>query len=136
MTTLSLLVGEYGRGRRNENFAFELHKYFRQEFLANNFVRSSNCAWLSNLGCSRNENKLRIVARVRKGKKHDYPWPDDIDPHNSAGALTYLSSFKPLAEKPKPVTLDFEKPLVDLEKKIIEVFFFFCLYIFHNCNLM
>lgn len=79
MPTLSLLVGEYGRGRRNGNFAFELHKYFRQEFLANNFVRSSNCAWLSNLGCSRNENKLRIVARVRKGKKHDYPWPDDID---------------------------------------------------------
>ncbi|KAL8114199.1 hypothetical protein AgCh_021164 [Apium graveolens] len=121
MTTLSLLVGKYGRGRRNENFAFELRKYFGQEFVANELVTSSNCVWLRYLGCSRNGNRLRIAAAIRKGKKHDYPWPDNIDPHSTAGALTYLSSFKPLAEKPKPVTLDFEKPLVDLETKIIEI---------------
>lgn len=121
MTTLSLLVGKYVRWRSNENFAFELRKYFLQEFLANDLVTSSNCVWLRYLGCSRNGNRLRIVAAIRKGKKHDYPWPDNIDPLSTTGALTYLSSFKPLPEKPKPVTLDFEKPLVDLEKKIIEV---------------
>lgn len=148
MTTLSLVVGKYGRGRNNETFAFELRKYFCHEFLANDLVRSSNCVWLRYLGCSRNGNRLRIVAAIRKGKKHDYPCPDDIDPHSTAEALTYLSSFKPLAEKPKPVTLDFEKPLVDLEKKIIEVtyeFLFFTwqkkktflcsFYTCHDCNL-
>lgn len=76
---------------------------------------------MRDLGGSRNGHKMRILANVRKGKKHDYPWPDDIDPLSSTGALTYLSSFKPLSEKPKPVTLAFEKPLVDLEKKIIEI---------------
>jgi acetyl-CoA carboxylase carboxyl transferase subunit alpha len=40
------------------------------------------------------------------------------------GILTHLSHFKPLKEKPKPVTLDFEKPLVALEKKIIDVIHF------------
>ncbi|CAJ1818603.1 unnamed protein product [Sphenostylis stenocarpa] len=52
---------------------------------------------------------------------HDYPWPDNMDPNISSGHLTYLSRFKPLAEKPKPVTLDFEKPLMDLEKKVMEI---------------
>lgn len=139
MTTLSLLIGKHGRGRSSENFGYR--------FLANDLVTSSNCVWLRYLGSSRNGNRLRIVAAIRKGKKHDYPWPDDIDPHSTAGALTYLSSFKPLAEKPKPVTLDFEKPLVDLEKKIIEVtsvFLFFTwqkkitfpvFHFYHNCNL-
>lgn len=62
-----------------------------------------------------------IMGRIRKGKKHEYPWPDDVDPNLKTGHLSYLSHFKPLTEKPKPVTLPFEKPLVDLEKKIIDV---------------
>lgn len=62
-----------------------------------------------------------ITARMRKVKKHDYPWPDDADPNVEGGLLTHLSHFKPLKGKPKPVTLDFERPLVDLEKKIIDV---------------
>ncbi|XP_073012524.1 acetyl-coenzyme A carboxylase carboxyl transferase subunit alpha, chloroplastic [Typha latifolia] len=64
---------------------------------------------------------FRIVAKIKKGQKHEYPWPDDIDPNLKSGHLNYLSHFKPLTEKPKPVTLAFEKPLVDLEKKIIDV---------------
>ncbi|KAK1373145.1 Acetyl-CoA carboxytransferase [Heracleum sosnowskyi] len=62
-----------------------------------------------------------IVAKVRKVKKHDYPWPDNADENVKGGVLSHLSPFKPLKEKPKPVTLDFEKPLMDLQKKIIDV---------------
>ncbi|GJV72676.1 acetyl-coenzyme A carboxylase carboxyl transferase subunit alpha, chloroplastic [Tanacetum coccineum] len=64
---------------------------------------------------------LSIVAKVRKVKKHDYPWPQDPDPNVKGGVLSHLSHFKPLNEKPKPVTLEFEKPLMDLQKKIIDV---------------
>ncbi|EOY07304.1 hypothetical protein QUC31_011414 [Theobroma cacao] len=62
-----------------------------------------------------------VAAKMRKVKKHEYPWPADPDPNVKGGVLTHLSPFKPLKEKQKPVTLDFEKPLVALEKKIIDV---------------
>ncbi|KAK9073050.1 hypothetical protein SSX86_007372 [Deinandra increscens subsp. villosa] len=64
---------------------------------------------------------LNIIAKVRKVKKHEYPWPQDPDPNVKGGVLSHLSPFKPLKEKPKPVTLEFEKPLMDLQKKIIDV---------------
>lgn len=66
---------------------------------------------------------LSVSAKLRKWKKHEYPWPDDADPNVKGGVLTHLSHFKPLKEneKQKPVTLEFEKPLVLLEKKIIDV---------------
>lgn len=69
----------------------------------------------------RRDVSVKVVAKIRKGKKHEYPWPDEIDPNSKAGPLSYLSHFKPLKEKPKPVTLPFEKPLMDLQKKIIDV---------------
>ncbi|CAJ1803374.1 unnamed protein product [Sphenostylis stenocarpa] len=62
-----------------------------------------------------------VSAKLRKVKKHDYPWPANPDPNVKGGVLSHLSRFKPLKEKPKPTTLDFEKPLVDLQKKIIDV---------------
>ncbi|XP_043694938.1 acetyl-coenzyme A carboxylase carboxyl transferase subunit alpha, chloroplastic-like [Telopea speciosissima] len=62
-----------------------------------------------------------VNAKIRKVKKQDYPWPDDADPNVKGGVLSHLSHFKPSKERPKPVTLEFEKPLVDLEKKIIDV---------------
>lgn len=65
--------------------------------------------------------EFAVVSKLRKGKKHEYPWPKDADENVKGGVLTHLSPFKPLKEKPKPVTLDFEKPLMDLEKKIIDV---------------
>ncbi|XP_058099547.1 acetyl-coenzyme A carboxylase carboxyl transferase subunit alpha, chloroplastic [Magnolia sinica] len=71
------------------------------------------------LGVGRRD--LSIVAKIKKWKKHDYPWPDEVDPNVKGGHVSYLSHFKPLKEKPKPVTLDFEKPLRALEKKIIDV---------------
>ncbi|PON92038.1 Acetyl-CoA carboxylase, alpha subunit [Trema orientale] len=51
--------------------------------------------------------KVQQVMRLEKGKVFV--------------SMSYLSHFKPLAEKPKPFTLAFEKPLVDLEQKITEV---------------
>ncbi|KAF7845408.1 acetyl-coenzyme A carboxylase carboxyl transferase subunit alpha, chloroplastic-like [Senna tora] len=71
------------------------------------------------LGLKRRD--FTISAKIRKGKKHEYPWPDNPDPTVKGGVLSHLSHFKPLKEKQKPVTLDFEKPLVELEKKIIDV---------------
>lgn len=62
-----------------------------------------------------------VVAKVRKVKKNEYPWPEDPDINVKGGILTHLSPFKPLKEKPKPVTLDFEKPLMDLQRKIVDV---------------
>ncbi|OIT01068.1 PREDICTED: acetyl-coenzyme A carboxylase carboxyl transferase subunit alpha, chloroplastic [Nicotiana attenuata] len=62
-----------------------------------------------------------VSAKVRKVKKHEYPWPEDPDLNVKGGVLSHLSPFKPLKEKQKPVTLDFEKPLMDLQKKIIDV---------------
>lgn len=67
------------------------------------------------------KRNLAVAAKLRKVKKHDYPWPADPDPNVKGGVLTHLSPFKPLKEKPKPVTLPFEKPLADIEKKIIDV---------------
>ena len=64
---------------------------------------------------------LAVVAKMRKVKKLDHPWPDNADPNVKGGVLTHLSHFKPLNVKPKPVTLEFERPLIDLEKKIIDV---------------
>ncbi|KAE8678551.1 Acetyl-coenzyme A carboxylase carboxyl transferase subunit alpha [Hibiscus syriacus] len=64
---------------------------------------------------------VTIAAKLRKVKKHEYPWPADPDPNVKGGVLTHLSHFKPLKEKQKPVTLEFEKPLVDLERKIVDV---------------
>lgn len=129
MTSISLTVKSCGRGRggggEDHGFKFGSCAYIGNEFFASDRLKSlfgnSKGVWLKDLRNSRNGYKMRVVAKIRKGKKHDYPWPDDIDPNSGIGPLTYLSHFKPLAEKPKPVTLAFEKPLVDLEKKIIEV---------------
>ncbi|XP_010262746.1 PREDICTED: acetyl-coenzyme A carboxylase carboxyl transferase subunit alpha, chloroplastic-like [Nelumbo nucifera] len=67
------------------------------------------------------KKEFTVTAKIKKGKKHDYPWPDNPDPNVKGGVLSHLSHFKPLAEKQKSVTLDFEKPLVGLEKKIEDV---------------
>ncbi|XP_034709423.1 acetyl-coenzyme A carboxylase carboxyl transferase subunit alpha, chloroplastic-like [Vitis riparia] len=129
MTTLSLISRNCGSQGGNSDRAIEsgletrIHKDFFAGGLLIGSVRRLNGVWLKNLGSPRIEsrNRFHVVAKIRKGKKHDYPWPDDIDPNLSSGHLSYLSYFKPLKEKPKPVTLAFEKPLVDLEKKIVEV---------------
>lgn len=98
-----------------------------------------NGAWLKQLGqfTPTNWHRFSVFARVRKGQKHDYPWPDGIDPNLKSEHLGYLSHFKPLTEKPKPVTLPFEKPLVDLEKKIIDVrSLFSSCYIFDTLSIL
>lgn len=66
-----------------------------------------------------------MCAKIKKGKmgpEEDYPWPDKFPPGEiTDGALKYLNRFKPLTNPPKPVTLPFERPIVDLENKIDEV---------------
>ncbi|KAJ9171353.1 hypothetical protein P3X46_014736 [Hevea brasiliensis] len=118
MATLSLVAGNCGRGKGGEDgfpFEFGSNAYYSKEIFASGFLRRVN-TYRTGIGSG-----FRVIAKVKKWKKHDYPWPDDIDPNISSGHLTYLSNFKPLAEKPKLVTLPFEKPLIDLEKRIIEV---------------
>ncbi|KAG6597148.1 Acetyl-coenzyme A carboxylase carboxyl transferase subunit alpha, chloroplastic, partial [Cucurbita argyrosperma subsp. sororia] len=124
MTTLSLASGNVG----NKECCLEFPSlYFTEGPLGSKLLRRSYTRrygfWLDDPKVPRikSRNRFCVTAKVKKWRKHDYPWPDDIDPNIQSGHLTYLSSFKPLAEKPKPVTLPFEKPLVDLEKKIIEV---------------
>lgn len=127
MATLSLVAGNCRKGGENWGFEFGIPSYFSKDVFCCDLPKFSsrgvNGYWsrTSKGHGNRSENRFHVVARLKKTKKHDYPWPDDIDPNITSGHLAYLSSFKPLSEKPKPVTLPFEKPLVDLERKIIEV---------------
>ncbi|KAJ0520798.1 putative acetyl-CoA carboxylase [Helianthus annuus] len=92
--------------------------------LASDLLRSSINVPLKTLGrghVGSRQKGLNIVAKVRKVKKHEYPWPQDPVSNVKGGVLSHLSPFKPLKEKPKLVTLEFEKPLMDLQKKIIDV---------------
>ncbi|KAG8391805.1 hypothetical protein BUALT_Bualt01G0225100 [Buddleja alternifolia] len=129
MTTLSVVHGNCVRGRGEDTGSVSGYgsgPHFAKELLSSdthgNFLRNLNGIRFKDSKGSRQRNGkcFRVFAGVRKGKKHDYPWPDDIDP-NTTTPLTYLSHFKPLEDKPKPVTLAFERPLMDLEQKIIEV---------------
>ncbi|CAN0926392.1 Acetyl-coenzyme A carboxylase carboxyl transferase subunit alpha, chloroplastic [Linum grandiflorum] len=71
---------------------------------------------------SRTRHFSIVAAKVRRTKKRDYPWPrGDPDPNVQGGVLRHLSPFKPLTVKPKPVILEFEKPLLNLEKQISDV---------------
>lgn len=68
---------------------------------------------------------MKVVAKIKMGKmgpEEEYPWPDKFPPGEiTDGALKYLNRFKPMPNPPKPVTLPFERPIVDLENKIDEV---------------
>ena len=114
-------------GGESCSFVSGSHINLRKTSLAADLQRGpfggTNGALLKHLGQFTTTSWCRfsVFARVRKGQKHEYPWPDDVDPNLKSGHLSYLSHFKPLTDKPKPVTLPFEKPLVDLEKKIIGV---------------
>ncbi|KAH0980301.1 hypothetical protein GBA52_007478 [Prunus armeniaca] len=128
MTTLSLISGNCGRINGGEDHGSEfLHRYSGKDLFASDLLRISfrrgDGIWSKDLEGHRirNRNKFRVTVKIKKGKQYDYPWPHDIDPNISSGHLSYLSHFKPLTEKPKQVTLPFEKPLVDLEKKITEI---------------
>ncbi|KAM7468004.1 hypothetical protein LguiB_015566 [Lonicera macranthoides] len=61
-----------------------------------------------------------VSAKTRKARKR-YWWPEDPDPNVKGGIFRHLSSFPPLKEKPKPVTLDFEKPLMVIQKKLFDI---------------
>eukprot|EP00252_Welwitschia_mirabilis_P001202 TRINITY_DN1110_c0_g1_i1.p1 TRINITY_DN1110_c0_g1~~TRINITY_DN1110_c0_g1_i1.p1 ORF type:complete len:491 (-),score=78.02 TRINITY_DN1110_c0_g1_i1:359-1831(-) len=74
--------------------------------------------------CGSKRPSVVLAAKIRKGKKGaetEYPWPDKVSGNVNDGYLGYLSRFKPLPSRPKPVVLPFEKPIADLEKKINEI---------------
>ncbi|KAK4392289.1 Acetyl-coenzyme A carboxylase carboxyl transferase subunit alpha, chloroplastic [Sesamum angolense] len=60
--------------------------------------------------------KFSITAKVRKVKKHEYPWPEDPDPNVKGGVLSHLSPFKPLKEKPKPALKDLYTHLTPIQR--------------------
>ncbi|GBG62389.1 hypothetical protein CBR_g30342 [Chara braunii] len=62
------------------------------------------------------------IAMAKKPKRDpDYPWPDKFQ-GAKPGFLSFLSKFKPVSgAKGKPLMLPFEKPLIELEQKIVEV---------------
>lgn len=115
-TALSLVAGNCGKDR--PCFEVGSNVCTGKDLFGENLFR--RCEFRRVNGYSKCKG-VHVIARAKKWKKHEYPWPDNIDPNISSGHLRYLSHFKPLTEKPKPVTLPFEKPLIDLEKRIIEV---------------
>lgn len=133
MATLSMVTGKCARGSevKDQGFKSRSHLDFGKDFFGCYLFRTSsreaNRNWSKAFEGSsiRSRNRFRISANVKRWKNHDYPWPGDIDPNFTGSYLNFLSHFKPLSEKPKPVTLPFEKPLVDLEQKITEVRFSF-----------
>ncbi|CAN6711103.1 unnamed protein product [Malus baccata var. baccata] len=128
MTTLSLIAGNCGRRSGGEDRGLELfHPFSRKDLFASELLRSSftraNGIRPKDLEGHRiiYQRKFRVRSKIKKGNNYDYLWPHNIDPNISSGHLSYLSHFKPLTEKPKQVTLPFEKPLVDLNKKFTEI---------------
>ncbi|KAH7284670.1 hypothetical protein KP509_34G065800 [Ceratopteris richardii] len=68
----------------------------------------------------------KVTAMLKRGGRKtpdkEYPWPQKMRPQDLIGSpLPFLSRFKPLPQKSKPVHLPFELPLVDIQKKIHEV---------------
>ena len=81
----------------------------------------------------RHTRSVIVAAKIKKGKmtpEEDYPWPEKFPPGEiTDNALKYLNRFKPLPNPQKPVTLPFERPIVELENKIDEVSFCFVIYL-------
>ncbi|CAI8582943.1 unnamed protein product [Vicia faba] len=69
----------------------------------------------------RRDLTVSVTAKLGKWKKPEFPWSGKPDPNVKAREPGRFSSFTPLKQKPKPVILEFEKPLIDLQKKIIDV---------------
>ncbi|KAI5070498.1 hypothetical protein GOP47_0014841 [Adiantum capillus-veneris] len=74
-------------------------------------------------GCRKPRKTTAMLKKGgRKTPDKEYPWPQKMKPEDLMGSpLRFLSRFKPLPQKPKPVHLPFELPLVDIQKKIQEV---------------
>ena len=87
-------------------------------------ISNSNCSSFNGAFRSRGSS-VTVCAKIKKGKmgpEEEYPWPEKFPPGEiTHGALKYLNRFKPLPNPQKPVTLPFERPIVDLEHKIDEV---------------
>ncbi|CAK7348058.1 unnamed protein product [Dovyalis caffra] len=116
-TTITLFLAAGNCGKERPCVEFGSNSSIGKDSFGEILLRSCKFRRGNGYGCK----GVRVVARTKKWKKHEYPWPDNIDPNITSGHLSYLSHFKPLTDKPKPVALPFEKPLIDLEKRIVEV---------------
>ncbi|KAH7844857.1 hypothetical protein Vadar_032395 [Vaccinium darrowii] len=81
---------------------------------------------LKSLGRARfgiSRKAFTVSAKLfRRKKRHVYPWDDeDRNPKTDGDLCRAIHPFKPLKEKPKPIIMDFEKPLVALREQMIEV---------------
>lgn len=104
---------------------------FASSTSASDLLRSSHNSVigvpLKSLGRARvgiSRKAFTVSAKLfRRKKRHSYPWDgEDRNPKTDGELCRAIHPFKPLKEKPKPVILGFEKPLVALREKMIEVF--------------
>ena len=93
----------------------------------NGLSNSSALSKSARFNAARASSKSLVVsAKIRKTKRApmdpDYPWPDKYKAEEK-GFLAWFSSKKgDSVKKPtKPMPLPFERPVVDLQKKIDEV---------------
>ncbi|KAE9455563.1 hypothetical protein C3L33_12532, partial [Rhododendron williamsianum] len=103
---------------------------FASSTSASDLLRSSHNSViglpLKSLGRARvgiSRKAFTVSAKLfRRKKRHSYPWDgEDRNPKTDGELCRAIHPFKPLKEKPKPVILGFEKPLVALREKMIEV---------------
>lgn len=94
--------------------------------LTSEFVGLSHVSTYHTKSSVKKQDAFVVSAKIRKTKRApmdpDYPWPAKYKAEEY-GFLAWLSKFnKQAPKKPeKPMTLPFERDLVDLEKKIEEV---------------
>lgn len=88
MATISLVAGNCGGGRGGEDGRFEFgpNSCFGKGFLASELLNSSfgrghgyRSIGFKGFRNGNNGKRFHVIARIKKAKKHDYPWPDDID---------------------------------------------------------
>ncbi|WOL00023.1 acetyl-coenzyme A carboxylase carboxyl transferase subunit alpha, chloroplastic [Canna indica] len=124
MNSLSLSPAPNLRGD-SSSYVFGSHIHLQRGLLGSDQwkgpLNQGIRVWWKHLGSSTTRNGCRFSVAARIKKENEYPWPEKIDPNLESEHLSYLSHFKPLKDKPKPVTLDFEKPLIELQKKIMNV---------------
>ncbi|MFS7946559.1 putative acetyl-CoA carboxylase [Helianthus anomalus] len=73
--------------------------------------------------CGLQVKGLKYNGKSKESEETRIPdlWSLDPDPNVKGGVVSHLSSFKHFKEKPKLVTLEFEKPLMNFEKPLMNL---------------
>ncbi|KAG8663870.1 hypothetical protein MANES_01G259701v8 [Manihot esculenta] len=125
MATLSLVAGNCGRGKGSEDgFSFELgsNAYYSKALFASSFLRTVR-GYRTGTG-----SRCRVIAKVKKGKKHDYPWPDDIDPNINQkvpeevkAKMEFLKNAEAKLSKGEPLDKELVEEAEKAKKELLEV---------------